>query len=164
MLSDSIAPPSSPPLFLASRKRHLDDDIPVFSSDPIDASIDLENAPKRLYRGPWWNHSRSTPYTRNLDSGVHFPSDDSLPEHEDKCQNSINSTIQTMPLNYLSSSTSLDRADRIVNGALEDNNEVIDLSGIDMEVVPPDIFERLQTLVKAPRFLDANGSFSPLGK
>jgi Leucine-rich repeat (LRR) protein len=169
-MPDSIAPPSSPPLIpIGSRKRHLEEDLPVFSSDPIDPSID-STATKRLYRGPWWNYEpKSAPtFSRNFDSGIHLPSDDSLQSLPDidanPPPNSIQSKDDKKPLGGTifapaSASQTQAHAVQIIEDAINNDQEVFDLSGLGLNSVPSSLLEPIKTIVKVPQYLD--GSDSP---
>jgi hypothetical protein len=167
MSSDLIAPPSSPPVPLRSRKRTRDwdsDDLPVFSSDPVDPSIDNFTVSKRRHRGPWWNHSQhSSSFSRNFDSGIHIPSDDSLSDSQ--CPEP-SSPYKAASMTHLSSSsegapTSLDHASRIINEVLDNSLQEVDLSDLGLLSLPPSI-SSLETLVRIPRYANAEGFYESL--
>lgn len=133
-------PPSSPPTLPVAilprpdrKRRHqqlndvstISSDPPLFSSDPPDAALDSDRR-KRTYRGPWW--AVKSDLSRNFDSGVFIPSDDTLPNFDQSAQYPA-STSRTKHVAIQShTSSSTDRAWIIVEEALEKGEEVVDLS------------------------------------
>jgi len=156
------APPSSPPHFsLPSRKRarnlHNEDvntssDPPLFSSDPVDPSIDNygQNSRKRQYRGVWWGQQvkssrqshkapiAKSPFARNLDSGVWMGSDssDDATSYEPPSQKDVDpaESLPAVSRNAFRSSLTAGRsaalnvAYQIVNVNADLDGESVDLS------------------------------------
>lgn len=174
-MSDSVAPvapSSSPPLRPTRNLKRPLEDLPVFSSDPADPSIDSDNPPKRLYRGPWWNHAHnsSPSLSRNYDSGIYLPSDDSLAstaelEPLDLSKNAYSTDKPIISYDFApDSSADKNRANHILDEVLDKGDEVVDLSNLGLLSLPSSIFSRLSTVVKAPQFLDTDGLHSPSEK
>jgi hypothetical protein len=175
---ESSVPPSSSPARIVIRKRPRDDE-PVFSSDPLEPSIDpAEKAPKRLYRGSWWDNSKSgkafhvsSSLKRNFDSGIYMPSDDSLssdpvPEFASEISS------QNWPTQYQRSTrhslsqseeskTVTSLAEVIIDRALEESSEVFDLSDIELCEFEAHLVSKMQTLVTVPGYLHHDESYSP---
>jgi hypothetical protein len=169
-IAAAVALSSSPPVRPTRNLKRPLEDLPIFSSDPAEPSIDSDNAPKRLYRGPWWNHARhsSPSLSRNFDSGIYLPSDDSLaslaefePLDCSKNSHSAEKPFVNYHFSLSTTSTNVDHANQILDDVLDQGDEVVDLSNLDLDSLPSSFFNRLSTVVKIPQFLNANGSYSP---
>jgi hypothetical protein len=134
------APPSSPPMFLPSRKRARDEetntssDPPLFSSDPPDPSIDnyTQRSRKRQYQGTWWGQQvKRRPFARNFDSGIWMGSDSSdvgepYTASNETILNSYRPTTRAPPTTIRSAAET--EAYRIVNESVERDAESVDIS------------------------------------
>jgi len=149
-------PLSSPSQF--SRKRshevyHEDSnpssDLPFFSSDPLDASVEnyVQKPRKRQYRGTWWGqHAKrqhlaggeplTRTFVRNLDSGVWMGSDSSDDTLPDTSTNDFGPQAVSLQLSHRRQSVqpSLTPAEihayRVVQDSVERDKEYVDLSSV----------------------------------
>ncbi|KAF2422591.1 hypothetical protein EJ08DRAFT_653071 [Tothia fuscella] len=143
---------------------------------------------KRQYKGTWWgpepesdeahnsgvDQTSKSEFARNLDSGV-FMSDsteDSLSSDGPTIPNAFEG-LQRVPhgngglsnnrnnstrLSTSSMSSEERMAREVIQQCLDNESEIVDLSGWHLETLPDDIFQPLNSLIKQPRFLDSGNS------
>jgi hypothetical protein len=156
MSSLPSSPPLLPTKLVNVKKRRYQysesvpsSDLPVFSSDDFqDASIEQYNEPraKRQYHGKWWeSSSQETPkqiqrktrgqFERKMDSGVFMASDevieeDTYPESPAFRHSSawFGKIVEAAPRGDSDLSDAEYLAKRKIENALEENDEVINLS------------------------------------
>lgn len=143
--------PSSPSQFHWKRSREVyhedsnpSSDPPLFSSDPLDASVEnyVQKPRKRQYRGTWWGqrakrqHLSSRTFVRNLDSGVWMGSDgsdDTLPDTSinDYAPQAVSLQLSRWRQSVQPSHTQPEmHAYQVVQDSVERDKEYVDLSSV----------------------------------
>lgn len=160
-----------------SRKRQLSEFESTLSSDPLfsEGTTDSEDVGcdrprrKRMVRGPWWSMGKRPQREgsvlhedgRNADSGVWMGSDGSDMSSASVMSNRrrlqalrVSSTVnmakkseETM-VKTRAHMTSASAADKIINDCVEDGNEAVDLSRLDLKTISSESLRPLHQLIR----------------
>ncbi|PSK55133.1 hypothetical protein B9Z65_2522 [Elsinoe australis] len=175
LAQDIPSSPPLPPVSFHSRKRHFaeDDNLssdPVFSEDASEADDQPGFRKKRIYKGPWWAHSRSGQIPRKpskfADSGVWLASESSddgfLPSLSRQASASVAALIMDSPdsgeqFHNANKDTRPDRtlpapetlAARIVLDCVDNSRPMVDLSDMSLKQLPGPVIDPLRQLVLA---------------
>ncbi|KAF2141879.1 uncharacterized protein K452DRAFT_271736 [Aplosporella prunicola CBS 121167] len=168
---DFDEPPSSPPplphTYSRKRTRSYSHHDPGTSSDPVmfssdDAPEDVENYStpdrrKRQYTGAWWAHGHRSKslrtetkaeLSRNVDSGVWLnsdSSDDSLIERLAAAATTHDPHFKVMSAEHMV-------ANAKVQECIEEGDEKVDLSGLQLRNITGDIIQPLEQMIRHPHF------------